>query len=81
MSASRIAMAILYGISDLDGVLSSNGSVPLAWQGVQAVLCHAEYTDGHTGVTFASLFTVLLSLVPYLIGMLLTVSNACEKAN
>lgn len=61
------AIAILYGINDLDAVLTSNGSFPLAEIFFQAT--------GSRGATFGLLFIIFLSLTPCLIGTFLTVST------
>lgn len=61
-------VAILYGISDLEAVLNSNGSFPLA-------AVYYQCTGGNTGATFGLLFIIFLSLVPCLIGTFLTVGR------
>lgn len=61
------AIAILYSISDLNAVLSSNGAFPLA-----AVYSQAT---GNKGGTFGLLFIIFLSLLICVIGTFLTVSR------
>ena len=61
------AIAIFYGITDLDAVLNSNGSFPLAEIYAQAT--------GSTGATFGLLFIIFLCNVPCLVGTFLTVSR------
>jgi amino acid transporter len=58
---------LFYGINDLDAVLNSNGSFPLAEAYAQAT--------GSTGATFGLLFIIFLSLAPCLIGTFLTVGR------
>ncbi|RFU28996.1 hypothetical protein B7463_g7338, partial [Scytalidium lignicola] len=67
VSAFLFVIALFYGITDLDAVLNSNGSFPLAEVFAQAT--------GSTGATFGLLFIVFLSLVPCLIGTFLTVGR------
>jgi choline transport protein len=66
-AAFCFAITILYGITDLDGVLNSNGSFPVA-----AIYSQAT---GSPGATFGLLFIIFLSLVPCLIGTFLTVGR------
>jgi len=61
------AITLFYGITDLDQVLNSTGSFPLAEVYIQAT--------GSTGATFGLLFIIFLSLVPCLIGTFLTVGR------
>lgn len=61
------AIAILYGITDLDAVLQAQGSFPLATIYAQAT--------GSRAATFGLLFIIFLSLTPCLIGTFLTVSK------
>lgn len=67
IGAFVFAIALFYGISDLDAVLNSNGSFPLAEAYAQAT--------GSTGATFGLLFIIFLSLTPCLIGTFLTVGR------
>jgi amino acid transporter len=62
------AIAILYGISDLSGVLTSNGSFPLA-------AIYSQATNGNAGATFGLLLIVYLSLTICVIGTILTVAR------
>ena len=66
-AAFCFAIALLYGISDLDAVLNSNGSFPLAEAYMQAT--------GSSAATFGLLFIIFLSLTPCLIGTFLTVGR------
>lgn len=66
------AIAILYGITDLDAVLDAPGSFPLAEIYAQAT--------GSRAATFGLLFIVFLSLTPCLIGTFLTVSRTFEES-
>jgi choline transport protein len=61
------AIAILYGISDLNAVLSSNGSFPLAEVYAQAT--------SNNGATFGLLFIIFCSLMICVIGTVLTISR------
>ena len=61
------AIAVLYSINDLDAVISSNGSFPIAEAYLQAT--------GSQGATFGLLLIIFLSLFPCLIGTFLTVSS------
>src|ERR1700761_8965746 len=61
------AIALFYGVSDLDAVQNSNGSFPLAQAYLQAT--------GSRGATFGLLFIIFLSLTPCLIGTFLTVGR------
>ncbi|KAG0646426.1 Choline transport [Hyphodiscus hymeniophilus] len=65
--AFTFAITLFYGITDLDAVLNSNGSFPLAEVYAQAT--------GSTGATFGLLFIIFLSLAPCLIGTFLTVGR------
>jgi choline transport protein len=67
LAAFLFAIVLFYGITDLDAVLSSNGSFPLAEVYIQAT--------GSTGATFGLLFIIFLSLTPCLIGTFLTVGR------
>ncbi|KAI9687442.1 MAG: hypothetical protein M1820_010433 [Bogoriella megaspora] len=67
LTAFCYAVTILYGITDLDGVLNSNGAFPVA-----AIYSQAT---GSQGATFGLLFIIFLSLVPCLIGTFLTVGR------
>lgn len=62
------AVAILYGINDLDAVTSGNGSFPLA-------VVYSQCTNGSVGATFGLLMIIFLSLIPCLIGTFLTVRS------
>ena len=61
------AIALFYGVSDLDAVQNSNGSFPLAQAYYQAT--------GSRAATFGLLFIIFLSLTPCLIGTFLTVGR------
>lgn len=61
------AIAIMYGINNLDGVITSNGSFPLA-----AVYSQAT---GSAGATFGLLLIIFLSLLICLVGTFLTLSR------
>jgi choline transport protein len=61
------AIALFYGINDLDAVLNASGAFPLAEIYIQAT--------GSTGATFGLLFIIFLSLGPCLIGTFLTVGR------
>jgi choline transport protein len=61
------AIALFYGINDLDAVLNASGAFPLAEIYIQAT--------GSTGATFGLLFIIFLSLSPCLIGTFLTVGR------
>ncbi|KAF2235931.1 putative choline transport protein [Viridothelium virens] len=61
------AIALFYGISNLSDVTTSNGSFPVA-----AIYSQAT---GSPGATFGLLFIIFLSLIPSLIGTVLTVSR------
>ena len=67
IAAFCFAIALLYGISDLNAVLNSNGSFPLAEAYMQATQS--------SGATFGLLFIIFLSLTPCLIGTFLTVGR------
>jgi amino acid transporter len=67
LGAFTFAITLFYGITDLDAVLNSNGSFPLAEVYAQAT--------GSTGATFGLLFIIFLSLAPCLIGTFLTVGR------
>ena len=60
------AISILYAINDLTGVVTSNGSFPLAEVYAQAT--------GNAGGTFGLLLLLLLSIMPSVVGTFLTVS-------
>jgi choline transport protein len=62
------AIAILYGISDLNSVVSSNGSFPLA-------AVYAQATNGNNGATFGLLFIIFTSLMICVIGTVLTIAR------
>ncbi|PVI06748.1 putative choline transport protein [Periconia macrospinosa] len=64
LAAFFFGIALFYSISDLDAVLNSNGSFPLATIYAQAT--------GTKGGTFCLLFIVLLSLLICLVGTLVT---------
>lgn len=59
------AITIMYAITDLDAVVTSNGSFPLAAIYLQAT--------NSTGATFGLLFIVLVSIMICVIGTYLTV--------
>jgi len=61
------AIAILYGITDLDAVLSSSGSFPLA-------AVYAQATNSN-GATFGLLFIVFMSIMICVVGTFLTVGR------
>ena len=61
------AIAILYGINDLDGILSYQGGFPLTALYLQAT--------GSVPATFGLLFIIFLALVPCLSGTYLTTSR------
>jgi choline transport protein len=65
--AFSFAIVLFYGINDLDAVINSNGSFPLAEVYSQAT--------GSKGATFGLLFIIFLSLGPCLIGTFLTVGR------
>lgn len=65
--AFTFAITLFYGITDLDEVLNSNGSFPLAEVYAQAT--------GSRAATFGLLFIIFLSLAPCLIGTFLTVGR------
>lgn len=67
LTAFCFAIALFYGVSDLNGVLDSNGSFPLA-------AAYAQATNSKAA-TFGLLFIVFLSLTPCLIGTFLTVGR------
>lgn len=67
ITAFVFAITLFYGITDLEAVLNSNGSFPLAEVYSQAT--------GSTGATFGLLFIIFLSLAPCLIGTFLTVGR------
>ncbi|KAF2662405.1 choline transport protein [Lophiostoma macrostomum CBS 122681] len=67
LTAFFFGIALFYSVSDLDAVVSSNGSFPLATIYAQAT--------GTKGGTFCLLFIVLLSLLICLVGTLLTCSR------
>ena len=67
IGAFIFAIALFYGVTDLDSVLNSNGSFPLAEVYAQAT--------GSTSATFGLLFIIFLSLAPCLIGTFLTVGR------
>ena len=62
------AIAILYAITDLDAVVNSNGSFPLAEVYAQAT--------GSKGGTFGLLLIIFLSLLICVIGTFLTVRTS-----
>jgi amino acid transporter len=64
LAAFLFGISIFYSISDLDAVINSNGSFPLA-----AIYHQATGTKGGT---FCLLFMVLISLIICLVGTLLT---------
>jgi choline transport protein len=66
LSAFLFAITILYGISDFDAVLASNGAFPLATVYAQAT--------GSKGATFGLLFIIFCSILICLVGTFLTVS-------
>lgn len=59
------AIAVMYAISDLDAVISSNGSFPIA-------VVYAQAT-GSNGATFGLLFIVLISILICTMGTYITV--------
>ena len=65
VAAFCYAIAILYAINDLNGVVTSNGSFPIAELYLQAT--------GSQGATFGLLLIIFLSLFPCLVGTFLTV--------
>lgn len=67
LSAFLYGIALFYSITDLDAVINSNGSFPLA-----AIYHQATGTKGGT---FCLLFIVLLSLLICLVGTLVTCSR------
>lgn len=67
LSAFIFGIALFYGVNDLEAVQNSNGSFPLAQAYFQAT--------GSTAATFGLLFIIFLSLIPCLIGTLLTVGR------
>ncbi|TID24102.1 putative choline transport protein [Venturia nashicola] len=67
LSAFLFAITILYGISDFDAVLSSNGAFPLAEVYAQAT--------GSKGATFGLLFIIFCSILICLVGTFLTLSR------
>ena len=67
LTAFVYAIAILYGINDLDKVVSSNGSFPLAEVYAQAT--------GSDGATFGLLFILFLSITICAIGTVLMVGR------
>ena len=67
ITAFCYAIAVLYGISNLDDILSYPGSFPLTALYQQAT--------GSTGATFGLLFIIFLSLMPCLCGTFLTVGR------
>jgi choline transport protein len=67
-AAFLFAITLFYGISDLEAVLNSSGSFPLAELYIQA-------TGGSRGATFGLLFIIFLSLACCLIGTFLTVGR------
>jgi choline transport protein len=67
IGAFVFAIALFYGINDLDAVLNASGAFPLAEIYIQAT--------GSTGATFGLLFIIFLSLGPCLIGTFLTVGR------
>ena len=66
LTAFLYAIAIFYAISDLDAVVTSNGSFPLAEVYAQAT--------GSPGGTFGLLLIILLSILICVLGTFLTVS-------
>ncbi|KAI9654805.1 MAG: hypothetical protein M1821_005799 [Bathelium mastoideum] len=68
ITAFTYAIALFYGITDLDAVTNSNGSFPLA-----AIYGQAT---GSRPATFGLLFIIFLALVPSLVGTILTVSRS-----
>ena len=66
IAAFLFAIAILYGINDLDAVLNSNGAFPLAEVYAQAT--------GNKGATFGLLLIIFFSILICLVGTFLTVS-------
>lgn len=66
LTAFCYAIAILYAITDLDAVLSSSGSFPLA-----AVYAQAT---GNKGGTFGLLLIIFFSIMICVVGTFLTVS-------
>jgi hypothetical protein len=70
-AAFLYAIALLYGISDINAVQNSPGSFPLAAAYAQAT--------GSNGATFGLLFIIFLSLTPCLIGTFLTVRSFRAK--
>jgi choline transport protein len=67
LTAFVYAIAILYGINDLDKVVNSNGSFPLAEVYAQAT--------GSDGATFGLLFILFLSIMICTIGTILMVGR------
>ena len=67
ITAFAFIIVLLYGINDLNAVVKSNGSFPLAEAYRQAT--------GSTAATFGLLFIVFLSLTPCLIGTFLSVGR------
>jgi amino acid transporter len=67
LAAFVFGIAIFYSITDLDAVLGSNGSFPLA-------AIYAQATSNKAG-TFGLLFIVMLSLLICLVGTVLTCSR------
>ena len=67
ITAFLYAIAILYGINDLDKVTSSHGSFPLAEVYAQAT--------GNAGGTFGLLFILFLSIMVCVIGTILMVGR------
>lgn len=61
-------IVLFYGINDLDAVVNSNGSFPLAE-------AFAQGTNNNNAATFGLLFIVFLSLTPCLIGTFLSVAR------
>ncbi|MCJ1328887.1 hypothetical protein MMC10_005564 [Thelotrema lepadinum] len=67
ITAFLFAISILYGINDLDAVVTSSGSFPLAEVYSQAT--------GSPGATFGLLFIILLSILICVLGTFLTVGR------
>ncbi|KAF2415962.1 choline transport protein [Tothia fuscella] len=67
LSAFLFAIAILYSINNLDAVLNSNGSFPLAEVYAQAT--------GNRGATFGLLLIIFFSILICLVGTFLTLSR------
>ena len=65
LTAFLYAIALFYAVNDLDAVVSSNGSFPLA-------VVYAQAT-GNAGGTFGLLLIILLSVLICVLGTFLTV--------